>query len=43
VRLGRRFAPRLDVADFTAELEAYYRDELIDALQSRWLQGHSRA
>jgi 1-acyl-sn-glycerol-3-phosphate acyltransferase len=43
VRLGKRFAPRLDVAEFTAELDAYYRDELIDALQSRWLQGQTHA
>jgi 1-acyl-sn-glycerol-3-phosphate acyltransferase len=38
VRLGERFAPGQDVAAFTAELDAYYRRELADALQSRWLQ-----
>ena len=43
VRLGRRFAPRQDVAAFTAELDAYYRSELIDALQSRWLPGETHA
>lgn len=37
VRLGRRFAPPTDVAAFTAELERYYRFELANALQSRWL------
>lgn len=37
VRLGRRFAPPTDVAAFTAELDAYYRDQLRGALQSRWL------
>lgn len=37
VRLGKRFAPRTDVAAFTAELDAYYRRELPGALQSRWL------
>jgi 1-acyl-sn-glycerol-3-phosphate acyltransferase len=39
VRLGRRFPPPVDVASFTAELAAYYRHELQDALQSRWLPG----
>ena len=39
VRLGRRFAPRADVAAFTAELAAYYRSQLSHALQARWLQG----
>ena len=39
VRLGKRFAPRLDIAAFTAELDAYYRDELDDALQTCWLRG----
>jgi 1-acyl-sn-glycerol-3-phosphate acyltransferase len=42
VRLGKRFAPPKDVAAFTAELEAYYRRELVGALQSRWLPGESR-
>jgi 1-acyl-sn-glycerol-3-phosphate acyltransferase len=37
VRLGKRFAPPVEVAAFTAELEAYYRRELAGALQSRWL------
>jgi 1-acyl-sn-glycerol-3-phosphate acyltransferase len=37
LRLGRRFAPPVDVAAFTAELEAYYRSELAAALQTRWL------
>ena len=39
VRLGRRFAPPTDVAAFTAELDAYYRDQLRDAQQTRWLPG----
>jgi 1-acyl-sn-glycerol-3-phosphate acyltransferase len=38
VRLGRRFEAPRDVAAFTAELEQYYRGELEDALQSRWLR-----
>src|SRR6202163_3092727 len=41
VRMGKRFAPRQNVAAFTAELDAYYRRELIGALQSRWLQGET--
>jgi 1-acyl-sn-glycerol-3-phosphate acyltransferase len=43
VRLGKRFAPPVDVAAFTAELEAYYRRELAGALQSRWLHGAQHA
>jgi len=37
VRLGRRFAPPQDVASFTAELDRYYRRELVNAMQNRWL------
>jgi 1-acyl-sn-glycerol-3-phosphate acyltransferase len=37
VRLGRRFPPPRDAAAFMAELDAYYRSVLGDALQSRWL------
>jgi 1-acyl-sn-glycerol-3-phosphate acyltransferase len=37
IRLGRRFPPPTDVASLTAELDAYYRQELRDAPQSRWL------
>jgi 1-acyl-sn-glycerol-3-phosphate acyltransferase len=37
-RLGRRFAPPSDVAAFTAELDRYYRQALVEALQSRWLR-----
>jgi len=37
VRLGRRFDPPADVRAFMLELESYYRDELIGALQSEWL------
>jgi 1-acyl-sn-glycerol-3-phosphate acyltransferase len=37
VRLGARFAPPQDVAAFTAELDRYYRRELEEALQNRWL------
>jgi 1-acyl-sn-glycerol-3-phosphate acyltransferase len=37
VRLGKRFPPPKDVTGFTAELDAYYRSELAQALQSRWL------
>jgi 1-acyl-sn-glycerol-3-phosphate acyltransferase len=43
VRLGMRFAPPENVAAFTAELDAYYRRELIGALQSCWLRGKTRA
>jgi 1-acyl-sn-glycerol-3-phosphate acyltransferase len=43
VRLGKRFAPREDIAAFTAELEAYLRHELEGALQSRWLPGLTHA
>ena len=43
LRMGKRFAPPVDVAAFTAELEAYYRRELVGALQSRWLHGAPRA
>jgi 1-acyl-sn-glycerol-3-phosphate acyltransferase len=43
VRLGKRFAPPQDVAAFTAELDAYYRRELANALQSSWLQGETHA
>jgi 1-acyl-sn-glycerol-3-phosphate acyltransferase len=38
VRLGRRFDPPSDVPAFTAELDRYYRHELENALQSRWLK-----
>jgi 1-acyl-sn-glycerol-3-phosphate acyltransferase len=38
VRLGKRFMPPTDVPTFTAELDAYYRGELVDALQARWLK-----
>jgi 1-acyl-sn-glycerol-3-phosphate acyltransferase len=41
VRMGKRFAPPQDVAALTAELDAYYRRELIGALQARWLQGET--
>jgi 1-acyl-sn-glycerol-3-phosphate acyltransferase len=37
VRLGKRFPPPADVGAFTAELEAFYRSELNDALQAHWL------
>jgi 1-acyl-sn-glycerol-3-phosphate acyltransferase len=40
VRLGKRFAPPTDVPAFTAELDAYYRSELSQALQSRWLRSN---
>ncbi len=39
VRLGKRFDPPADVSAFTAELDAYYRQELAQALQTRWLKG----
>ena len=39
VRLGKRFAPPTDIAAFTADLDAYYRSELGNALQTRWLRG----
>lgn len=38
VRLGKRFLPPDDVAEFTAELDRYYRSELEGALQARWLK-----
>ena len=38
VRLGKRFDPPSDVPAFTAELDQYYRHELQNALQSRWLK-----
>ena len=38
VRLGKRFDPPQDVPAFTAELDRYYRDELENALQNRWLE-----
>lgn len=38
VRLGKRFAPPTDVSAFTADLDAYYRSELSNALQTRWLR-----
>jgi 1-acyl-sn-glycerol-3-phosphate acyltransferase len=43
LRLGKRFPSPQDVAAFTAELDAYYRHELIDALQSRWLPEETHA
>ncbi len=38
VRLGKRFAPPVDVPTFMSELDAYFRTELRPALQSRWLR-----
>jgi 1-acyl-sn-glycerol-3-phosphate acyltransferase len=38
VKLGRRFEPPADVTAFTAELDAYYRQALENALQSAWLK-----
>lgn len=38
VRLGKRFDPPSDVPAFTAELDRYYRHELENAMQSRWLK-----
>ena len=40
VRLGKRFDPITDIAEFTAQLDAYYRQELRGALQARWLPGN---
>jgi 1-acyl-sn-glycerol-3-phosphate acyltransferase len=37
MRLGRRFETPSDARDFTAELEAYFRDTLTDASQNQWL------
>jgi hypothetical protein len=37
VRLGKRFATPVDAAEFTAELEAYFRATLPGALQTKWL------
>ncbi len=37
VRLGHRFAPPSDVRAFTEELENYFRAELAQSAQGRWL------
>jgi len=37
IRIGRRFDPPTDVRAFTAELEQYFRAELCDSPQRRWL------
>jgi len=37
IRLGRRFEPPTDVRAFTTELERYFRAELAESLQRRWL------
>jgi 1-acyl-sn-glycerol-3-phosphate acyltransferase len=39
VRLGKRFDAPTDVPAFTAALDGYYRAELQDSLQARWLKG----
>ena len=41
VRLGRRFDPPTDVSAFTEELAGYFRKELENALQTRWLKPES--
>ena len=38
VRLGQRFDPPSSVADFTPQLDRYFRQSLDGALQSRWLK-----
>jgi 1-acyl-sn-glycerol-3-phosphate acyltransferase len=38
VRLGERFPPPEDVPAFTAMLDGYYRRELENSLQKRWLK-----
>jgi 1-acyl-sn-glycerol-3-phosphate acyltransferase len=38
VRLGERFSPPDDVPAFTAMLDGYYRRELENSLQKRWLK-----
>jgi 1-acyl-sn-glycerol-3-phosphate acyltransferase len=38
VRLGKRFEPPSNVAFFTEELDRYYREQLADSLQARWLK-----
>lgn len=43
VRLGKRFEPPQEVGTFTAELDAYYRSELRQALQARWLSDETHA
>ena len=45
MRLGRRFEAPADVRTFTAELEAYFRAELADSAQNRWIaeRGHTTA
>jgi 1-acyl-sn-glycerol-3-phosphate acyltransferase len=40
VSLGKRFEPPTNVPAFTAQLDAYYRSELAQALQSRWLKSN---
>jgi 1-acyl-sn-glycerol-3-phosphate acyltransferase len=37
VRLGKRFAPPVDAAAFTTELDGYFRESLQAALQTKWL------
>ncbi|MGH8275719.1 MAG: lysophospholipid acyltransferase family protein [Steroidobacteraceae bacterium] len=42
VRLGRRLDPPGDVREFTAQLDRYFRAELADAPQNRWLEARAR-
>lgn len=43
VRLGRRFEATGDVRAFTAQLEAYFREELAGAPQNAWLEARAQA
>ncbi|HXQ31947.1 MAG TPA: lysophospholipid acyltransferase family protein [Steroidobacteraceae bacterium] len=43
MRLGRRFDPPADVRAFTVELEQYYRAELAQSEQSRWIEDRRTA
>ena len=42
VRLGRRFDPPGDARAFTAQLEAYFHEELADAPQNGWLEARAQ-
>jgi 1-acyl-sn-glycerol-3-phosphate acyltransferase len=43
IRLGRRFEPPVDVRTFTQELEQYFRAELAQAAQNRWIEARRSA
>ena len=43
MRLGRRFDPPVDVRGFTEELEQYFRAELANSAQNRWIEDRRTA